>query len=367
MEGREKYLARQAEKSRPFFTKSYEGMTSRDDVRDFARSYQGQNYNRIKDLQVQLPNMDRNDPRVQELKQRRRFHNRFGKDMMGEVLAMSPQAVRDDYVQMSGDVRRANKPVFNKMYPFTGLAMDYMDAGGLPGILAQTGASFLENVSDFGKGLFEKKGITGAVDTNEADMQNYAAQTFPMGAPIDRHPGTKVEGIEYNLSGTPGDIKSEVIYSPNAPTYYDRAKVFDFDTDPNQPYVAPDNYVEEDFGAFADRFMPIERDSNREAGIMSQYSTNFIGPRDDPNRRPTMADVAGPRLIDRGLFPFPNYNDNQVDIIPLPYGGRGEMPQIADFGSGDFYSDMREGFQRGEREKQLLERIKEDEFYNRGR
>jgi hypothetical protein len=51
----------------------------------------------------------------------------------------------------------------------------------------------------------------------------------------------------------------------------------------------------------------------------------------------------------------------------LPYGGRGEMPQIADFGSGDFYRDMREGFERGEREKQLLRRIQEDEFYNRGR
>ena len=178
MEGREKYLARQAEKSRPFYTKSYEGMTSRDDIREFARSPYGQNYNRIQDLQVQLPNMDRNDPRVQELKQRRRFHNRFGKDIMGDVLAMSPQAVRDDYVKMSGDVRRANKPVFNKMYPFTGAAMDYIDAGGLPGIIAQTGASFLENVSDFGRGLFEKKGITGNVDTNEEEMQDYATQTF---------------------------------------------------------------------------------------------------------------------------------------------------------------------------------------------
>ena len=116
-----------------------------------------------------------------------------------------------------------------------------------------------------------------------------------------------------------------------------------------------------------DRPMPFD-DSNREAGIMSQYpGTNFIGPRDNPNRRPTMADVAGPRLIDRGLFPSPGYNNNQVSIMPLPYGGRGEMPQIADFGSGDFYSDMREGFQRGEREKQLLRRIQEDEFYNRGR
>ena len=345
MEGREKYLARQAEKSRPFYTKSYEGMTSRDDIREFARSPYGQNYNRIQDLQVQLPNMDRNDPRVQELKQRRRFHNRFGKDIMGDVLAMSPQAVRDDYVKMSGDVRRANKPVFNKMYPFTGAAMDYIDAGGLPGIIAQTGASFLENVSNFGKGLFEKKGITGNVDTNEEEMQDYAAQTF-------------------GFDGTTRPYPQQDFFV-DAETFRDRdvdIPRMDDDVGDFYEYDKDDNIV-----MSPDRPMPFD-DSNREAGIMSQYpGTNFIGPRDNPNRRPTMADVAGPRLIDRGLFPSPGYNNNQVSIMPLPYGGRGEMPQIADFGSGDFYSDMREGFQRGEREKQLLRRIQEDEFYNRGR
>ena len=345
MEGREKYLARQAEKSRPFYTKSYEGMTSRDDIREFARSPYGQNYNRIQDLQVQLPNMDRNDPRVQELKQRRRFHNRFGKDIMGDVLAMSPQAVRDDYVKMSGDVRRANKPVFNKMYPFTGAAMDYIDAGGLPGIIAQTGASFLENVSDFGRGLFEKKGITGNVDTNEEEMQDYATQTF-------------------GFDGTTRPFPQQDFFV-DAETFRERdvdIPRMDDDVGDFYEYDKDDNIV-----MSPDRPMPFD-DSNREAGIMSQYpGTNFIGPRDNPNRRPTMADVAGPRLIDRGLFPSPGYNANQVDIMPLPYGGRGEMPQIADFGSGDFYSDMREGFQRGEREKQLLRRIQEDEFYNRGR
>ena len=345
MEGREKYLARQAEKSRPFYTKSYEGMTSRDDIREFARSPYGQNYNRIQDLQVQLPNMDRNDPRVQELKQRRRFHNRFGKDIMGDVLAMSPQAVRDDYVKMSGDVRRANKPVFNKMYPFTGAAMDYIDAGGLPGIIAQTGASFLENVSDFGRGLFEKKGITGNVDTNEEEMQDYATQTF-------------------GFDGTTRPFPQQDFFV-DAETFRERdvdIPRMDDDVGDFYEYDKDDNIV-----MSPDRPMPFD-DSNREEGIMSQYpGTNFIGPRDNPNRRPTMADVAGPRLIDRGLFPSPNYNANQVDIMPLPYGGRGEMPQIADFGSGDFYSDMREGFQRGEREKQLLRRIQEDEFYIRGR
>ena len=356
MNGREKYISQQAEKSRPFFKKSYKGMTSRDDVRDFARSYQGQNYNRVKDLQSQLTNMTPNDPRVQELKSRRRFHNRFGKDIMGDVLAISPQAVRDDYVDLSRQVRQTNKPVYNKMYPLTGAFLDYTEAGGLPGLVLKAGTDFVENVSNFGKDMSNKVGITGAADTDEAEMQNYAAQTFGMGAPMDRHPGTKMEGIEYNLSGTPEDLKSEVIYSPNAPTYYDRSEVFDFDTDPNQPYVAPDNYVEEDFGAFADRFMPIERDSNREAGIMSQYSTNFIGPRDDPNRRPNMFDVAGPRLIDKGIIPYPEYGPEIVGVVQQ---GRGELPGYPNMYD---YDAERKGRRDSLRLQQLLDFINNQEI-----
>ena len=329
MEGREKYLARQAEKSRPFYTKSYEGMTSRDDIREFARSPYGQNYNRIQDLQVQLPNMDRNDPRVQELKQRRRFHNRFGKDIMGDVLAMSPQAVRDDYVKMSGDVRRANKPVFNKMYPFTGAAMDYIDAGGLPGIIAQTGASFLENVSDFGRGLFEKKGITGNVDTNEEEMQDYATQTF-------------------GFDGTTRPFPQQDFFV-DAETFRERdvdIPRMDDDVGDFYEYDKDDNIV-----MSPDRPMPFD-DSNREAGIMSQYpGTNFIGPRDDPNRRPTMADVAGPMYP--GLIPFPEYGPG---IVYTEGRGRGDLPMF-----GFDYDDMRKRITDEYRMREALKFLDEKE------
>ena len=58
----------------------------------------------------------------------------------------------------------------------------------------------------------------------------------------------------------------------------DRAEGLDFETDPDQPYVAPDDYVEDDFGAFytdentlaSERVLPFE-DSGREAGIASLY------------------------------------------------------------------------------------------------
>ena len=190
--------------------------------------------------------------------------------------------------------------------------------------------------------MMDKKGITGAADTDEEEMQNYAASTFGLGTPNPQ--------ADFFIDAETFEEKDVDIPRMDD----DVGDFYEYDRD--------DNIV-----MSPDRPMPFD-DSNREAGIMSQYpGTNFIGPRDNPNRRPTMADVAGPRLIDRGLFPSPNYNANQVDIMPLPYGGRGEMPQMFEEGSRDFYSDMREGFERGEREKQLLRRIQEDEFYNRGR
>ena len=127
MEGREKYLARQAKQNRPFFNQ-------RDDVRDFARSGHGQNYNRMMDLQQQLPTMTRDDPRVQEFKDRRRTFNRYGKYPMGEMLGYTPQQMQEQYVDLSRDVRQTNKPVYSKMYPLTNLAMDYGEGGGLLGL-----------------------------------------------------------------------------------------------------------------------------------------------------------------------------------------------------------------------------------------
>ena len=152
----------------------------------------------------------------------------------------------------------------------------------------------------------EGVGITGLVDSDPEERAEYAERTF---GPMEQ---------------------SEVIYSPNAPTHYDRAEGLDFDEDPNQPYVAPDDYVEDDFGAFyidentlaPERGLPFD-DTNREQAIANQYATNFIGPRDDPYRRPDMYDVAGPRLIDRGLIPYPSYLNEPIGVMQQ---GRGELP-----------------------------------------
>jgi hypothetical protein len=80
---------------------------------------------------------------------------------------------------------------------------------------------------------------------------------------------------------------------------------------------------------------------------MSQYSTNFIGPRDDPNRRPTMADVAGPMYP--GLIPFPEYGPG---IVYTEGRGRGDLPMY-----GYDYDAEREGRRQSFIEQQEKKRL----------
>ena len=311
----------------------------------FSEGPEMQNYNRMMELQSQAPSFAKNDPRMQELKDARRQYNRQDKYTIGQRQGMSPLAVQNQFANQSEALRTSAPDAYRNMYPITSAVMDYTSGGGLLGLAARAGSNFLSNISNFGKDMMDKKGITGAADTDEKEMQDYAAQTF-------------------GFDGTTRPYPQQDFFV-DAETFRERdvdIPRMDDDVGAFYEYDKDGNIV-----MSSDRPMPFD-DSNREACIMSQYpSTNFIGPRDDTNRRPTMADVAGPRLIDRGLFPSPGYNANQVDIMPLPYGGRGEMPQMFEQGSSDFYRDMREGFERSEREKQLLRRIQEDEFYNRGR
>ena len=145
--------------------------------------------------------------------------------------------------------------------------------------------------------MANRVGITGAADADEADMQNYAAQTFGMGAPYPQQ--------DFFVDAeTFGERDVEIPRMDD-----DVGDFYEYDKD--------DNIV-----LSPERPMPFD-DSNREAGIMSQYpGTNFIGPRDDPNRRPTMADVAGPMYP--GLIPYPEYGP---EIVYQEGRGRGDLPR----------------------------------------
>ena len=193
MNGREKYIASKAYK-RPVGS-----FTQRDNVRDFARSGHGQNYHKMMDLHQQLPTMTKDDPRVQEFKDRRRSFNRYGKYPMGEMLGMSPLDMQKKYVGLSRDVRQTNKPVYNKMYPIEGGYMDYTQGGGLPGLILKGAKSLVGNIVGMGRDILGGDGINGADrDVSQKELDDYAAKTFGF-YPSDVHPGLPIEDETFGL------------------------------------------------------------------------------------------------------------------------------------------------------------------------
>ncbi len=163
--------------------------TQRDDVRDFARSGIGQNYNRMMDLQSQT------NPNLDQLKQARRQWNRYDKYKAGELLGKTPQQMQNESMGISRELRQSNKPAYNKMYPLTGGFMDVTEKGGLWGsLLREIGGKTRDRVKDFGSYLGE--GITDALrgDSDE-EKEEYVAKTFGF-YPSDVHPD------EYDITDT---------------------------------------------------------------------------------------------------------------------------------------------------------------------
>ena len=292
----------------------------------FSQGPEMQNYNRMMELQSQAPNFAKNDPRVQELKDARRQYNRQDKYTIGQRQGMSPLDVQAQFANQSEALRTAAPNTFRTMYPIQSAVQDYIGGGGLLGLGLQAGKNFLSNVSSFGKDMFDKKGITGAADTDEEEMQNYAASTFGLGTP-----------------------NPQADFFIDAETFEERdvdIPRMDDDVGDFYEYDRDDNIV-----MSPDRPMPFD-DSKREAGIMSQYpGTNFIGPRDDPNRRPTMADVAGPMYT--GLIPFPEYGPG---IVYTEGRGRGDLPMF-----GFDYDDMRKRITDEYRMREALKFLDEKE------
>jgi hypothetical protein len=297
--------------------------TPRDDVRDFARSGLGRNYFAIENLQAQAPTFTKDDPRIDELKQRRRTWNRSQKYPAGEILGKTPQQMQNEYMGLSRDLRQTAKPVYNRMYPITGGFMDYADKGGLWGsMLSQLAGKTLKKGRDY----LDDLGVASlAADETEEDKERYITETF----------GPHRKNIDEYIEG-PGE--SEVIYSPHADTYYDRAEGLDFEDDPDQPYVAPDDYVEEDFGDFyidEDTLAPPYQepfgDSAREQAIMEQ--NQYI---------PPVQEELG---IPSPQGDFARFNEYPTPEIGVEFGGEEVPPALPpyegrEFGLGQFINEM---------------------------
>ena len=294
----------------------------------FNQGPEMQNYNRMMELQSQAPSFAKNDPRMQELKDARRQYNRQDKYTIGQRQGMSPLAVQSQFANQSEALRTSAPDVYRNMYPITSAVMDYTSGGGLLGLAARAGQNFLSNISSFGKDMMDKKGITGAADTDEKEMQDYAAQTFGFDGTTRPYP-------QQDFFVDAETFEERDVDIPRMDD--DVGAFYEYDKDGNI-VMSPD------------RPMPFD-DSNREAGIMSQYSTNFIGPRDDPNRRPTMADVAGPMYP--GLIPFPEYGPG---IVYTEGRGRGDLPMF-----GFDYDDMRKRITDEYRMREALKFLDEKE------
>jgi len=306
----------------------------------FSQGPEMKNYSRMMELQAQAPNFAKNDPRFDELKDRRRTYNRFDKYKIGEKFNVAPLDVQKDFSNRSNVFRNAAPNVYGKMYPVSDIAMKYGESGGLLGLMAK---EMLGKVSDFGKSLTNKEGIAGAADTNEEEMQDYAEKTFGFDGTTRPYPQQDF----FVDAETFGERDVEIPRMDD-----DVGDFYEYDQD--------DNIV-----LSPERPMPFD-DSNREQGIRDQYATNFIGPRDDPSRRPDMYDVAGPRLIDRGLIPYPSSLNEEVTEVPPPfYGGRGEMPQPYEYDSSEFYRNMAERYGEAAeynlREKELQDALAADQ------
>ena len=291
----------------------------------FNQGPEMQNYNRMMELQSQAPNFTKNDPRTQELKDARRQYNRQDKYTIGQRQGMSPLAVQSQFANQSEALRTAAPDTFRTMYPIQSAVQDYISGGGLLGLGLQAGQNFLSNVSNFGKDMMDKKGIAGAADTDEKEMQDYAAQTFGFDGTTRPYP-------QQDFFVDAETFRERDIDIPRMDD--DVGAFYEYDKDGNI-VMSPD------------RPMPFD-DSNREAGIMSQYpGTNFIGPRDDPNRRPNMFDVAGPMYP--GLIPFPEYGPG---IVYTEGRGRGDLPMY-----GYDYDAEREGRRQSFIEQQEKKRL----------
>jgi hypothetical protein len=181
-----------------------------------ASSRPGQVYHTMTSLQDRMSRPGYTPARADtdQLKDLRRDWNRNQKytpQGMSVSGATSPLDAQKRFMDTTETFRQANKPAYNKMYPFTGGYMDISEKGGLWGALLSNLAkktwknrSALKELNPFSKILDLSKsagaailgndGIGGALDTNKDELENYANLTY----------GPHLEDVPYG--GPPPDV-----------------------------------------------------------------------------------------------------------------------------------------------------------------
>jgi len=170
----------------------------------FSQGPEMKNYSRMMELQKQAPNFTANDPRFDELKDTRHQYNRFDKYKIGDKFNVAPLDVQKQFSNQSNIFRNNAPNVYGKMYPLQDMAMKYGQSGGLWGMMAK---EMFGKVKNIGNDITDRIGITGAVDSDEGEMEDYAAKTFGFGAPT--FPGSEMT-IPYPHQDYPDDVVTEV-------------------------------------------------------------------------------------------------------------------------------------------------------------
>jgi len=145
-----------------------------------ASSRPGQVYHTMTSLQDRMSRPGYTPARADtdQLKALRRDWNRNQKytpQGMRVSGATSPLDAQNRFMGATETFRQGNPSAYGRMYPVASTAMKMGEYGGLLGlgVRALTG-----QLGDYYKTILGNKGIGGALDTNEAELENYANLTY---------------------------------------------------------------------------------------------------------------------------------------------------------------------------------------------
>jgi len=234
---------------------------------------------------------------LDRLKELRRDWNRnlkYTPAGMAAAGVSTPQGAMDRFRTTTEDFRQANKPAYNRMYPISGMAMDYPEKGGLAGMFLK---GLGKNIRDYGTSTSDairrKLGIGGAdIGATQGNLENYAEKTFPSNV----HPGTDyydtsefdtapievtdLDSIDEDSTITPSSEIKVTDLDPDLPFHSKRA-MFPRDETADEIIYDPGEFsvtgpvLDEPTGRTLEDVinepLPFD-DSAREAGIASLYS-----------------------------------------------------------------------------------------------
>ena len=240
-----------------------------------------QAYNQMQTMQRQA------DPDLDRLKELRSDWNRnlkYTPSGMRAAGVSTPQGAMEGFRTGTEAFRQANKPAYNRMYPMSGMAMDYPQKGGLSGMfLSEVLGGLGKNIFGMGKDIHNLSGISGLIDDSEEDKERYITETF----------GPHLEGVPYGGPPPYSDVYEGPRPHEDMPYLSDEAAAIqkEFNTNSYFQDLAGENVVlpfekERRGHPHLETYEP-DRDIEAELGVASPHDPTELG---EPTGS-TLADV----------------------------------------------------------------------------